>query len=280
MVSIGTVWDRTVDFVRGNFGSLMPVVLATQFAPTVVTGSLERLRAGSGGVTALGVVLGLLTFVATVIALWGALYLVAYAAQPRGRETAAEARRIAAARFLPLIGVSLVLLVAVAVLALPGFVLAVASGFDFTAAMNGVTMAPEQYGALGWALLYFFVLALVALWLFARLLPLNAVVAMERRGVGAIGRAFALTRGLTLKLVGLLILYAIVAGVAVSAARFVVGGIFAIFSTGGGSITVGDVATAIAVAAVSAALALYQSAFTGKLYRAIVGDRDEADVFA
>ncbi len=40
------------------------------------------------------------------------------------------------------------------------------------------------------------------------------------------------------------------------------------------------IAGAFAVAAVSAALALYQSAFVGKLYREVVGQQDDAAVFA
>ncbi len=278
MVSIGTVWDRTVDFVRDHLGGVTAVVLATQFAPTVVTGSLERVRAtASGGAAA---IYGLITLVATLIALWGSLYLIGYAAQPTGREQAGEARRIATTRFLPLIGVSLVLLIAFAVLAMPGIVLAVTSGFDYVSAMNGVATTPEQFATLGPALLYFVVLALFSIWLFARLLTVNAVVAMERRGLGAIARGFAMTKGMALKLIGLLILYGIIAGVAVSAARFVVGSLVAILGTQGTGVGIGDVVTAIATAAVGAVLALYQASFIGKLYRAIVGEKDDADVFA
>ncbi|WP_230772165.1 hypothetical protein [Sphingomonas sp. Leaf4] len=278
MVNIGTVWDRTVDFVRDHLGSVTAVVLATQFAPSVVSGSLERLRGeATGGMAA---VYGIVTLAATLIALWGALYLIGYAAQTTGREQAAEARRIATGRFLPLIGVSLILLVGFFILALPGIVLGATSGFDFVAAMNGTTLTPEQYGALGPAILYFALLTLVAIWVFARLLTVNAVVAMERRGLGAIARGFAMTKGMALKLIGLLILYGIITGVAVSAARFVTGAIFAIFTTPGSGIGIGDVAVAVATAAVSAVLALYQAVFIGKLYRAIVGEKDDADVFA
>ncbi len=83
-----------------------------------------------------------------------------------------------------------------------------------------------------------------------------------------------------MKLIGLLILYGIITGVAVSAARFVTGAIFAIVTTSGSGIGIGDVAVAVATAAVSAVLALYQAVFIGKLYRAIVGEKDDADVFA
>lgn len=278
MTSIGTVWDRAVDFVRDHLGAAMPVLLATQFAAPAVSSSLGGLRAGGGAGTS--AVLGLVSLVTTLISLWGALYLVAFAAQPSGRETSAEAMRLARTRFLPMVGVSVVMLAVLGVLALPGVLLAVGSGFDFVSLMNGVPPQPESFATLGPALLYFVLLGLVVLWLSARLLPINAVVAMERRGIGSIGRAFALTRGMTFKLIGVLILYAIVAGVAISAVQFVVGAVFALFAGNGEGITVAGVAAAVAAAAVAAALALYQTAFTGKLYRTIVGEQDDMAVFA
>lgn len=278
MTSIGTVWDRAVDFVRDHLGAVMPVLLATQFAAPAISGSLGGLRAGGGAGTS--VVLGLVSLVTTLISLWGALYLVAFAAQPSGREVPQEARRLANGRFMPMVGVSVAMLVALGVLALPGVLLAVNSGFDFISLMNGVPPQPESFATLGPALLYFVLFGLVVLWLSARLLPINAVVAMEQRGIGAIGRAFALTRGMTFKLIGVLILYAIVAGVAISAVQFVVGAVFALFSGNAEGITVAGVAAAVAAAAVAAALALYQTAFTGKLYRTIVGEQDDVAVFA
>ena len=278
MAKIGTIWDRAVDFVRDHLGEAMPVLLATQFAAPAISGSLNGLRAA--GDTGTAAVLGIVSVVTTVISLWGALYLVAFAAQADGHEQHRVALLLARTRFLPMIGVSIVLMAILAVLAVPGVVLAVASGFDFTSVMNGVPPQPAEIGKLGIAVLYFFALALFVIWASARLLPINAVVAHERRGIGAIGRAFALTRGMTLKLIGLLILYGIVAGVAVSAAQFVIGGVFGLLTDNSGALSPAVIAGAVAVAAVSAALALYQSAFIGKLYREVVGQQDDAAVFA
>ncbi|MEH3039643.1 MAG: hypothetical protein PGN21_06210 [Sphingomonas paucimobilis] len=278
MAKIGTIWDRAVDFVRDHAGELMPVLLVTQFAVPALSGSLNGIRAdATGGMAA---ALGLLSLVTAAVSLWGTLYLIAFSAQPNGQEQHRVALSLAKTRFLPMIGVSIVLIAILAVLAIPGVVLAVASGFDFTSVMNGVPPQPSEFAKLGVALLYFFALALFLLWVSARLLPINAVVAHERRGIGAIGRAFALTRGMTLKLIGVLILYAIVAGVAVSAAQFVVGGIFGLFTGSTTGLSPAIIAGAFAVAAVSAALALYQSAFVGKLYREVVGQQDDAAVFA
>ncbi|PXA97310.1 hypothetical protein DMC47_14460 [Nostoc sp. 3335mG] len=278
MVSVGTVWDRAVDFVRDHLGAVMPVLIVTQFAAPAISGSLSGLRVGATGGVAAG--LTLVSLAATLVSLWGALYLIAFAAQTTGREDHRTALGIANSRFLALLGIGIVVMIGLGVLALPGVLLMVSSGFDFAAIANGGSVDPNIVGRLGSALLYFFVLALFVLWLGARLLPLNAVVAMERNGLGAIARSFALTRGMTWKLIGLILLYGIVAGVAVSAAQFVVGAIAGLLTTDTGGISIPIIAGAIAVAAVSTVLALFQSAFIGKLYRAIVGEQDDAAVFA
>src|SRR3546814_18266146 len=76
--------------------------------------------------------------------------------------------------------------------------------------------------------LYSRALVIVVLWGMARLLPLNSVVVAERRGVGAIRRAFGLTRGLALRIVGVVILFFDVWGVSAMAATTVLGPIFQI----------------------------------------------------
>jgi hypothetical protein len=278
MAKIGTIWDRAVDFVRDHLGELMPVLLVTQFAAPALSGSLAGVRAGATGGMAL--LFGLVSLVTTLVSLWGALYLIAFSAQPNGQEQRSVALGLAKSRFLPLIGVSIVLVAIIAVLAIPGIVLAVVSGFNFRGMMAGVPPQPEEFAKLGISILYFFVLALFVLWASARLLPINAVVAMERRGIGAIAQAFRLTRGMTWKLIGLLLLYAIVVGVAVSAAQFVVGGILGLVSDPNSSFSLAIIGGAFAVAAVSAVMSLYQTAVIGKLYREIVGQQDDAAVFA
>ncbi|MBD8678792.1 hypothetical protein [Sphingomonas sp. CFBP 13720] len=277
MVSIGTTWDRTVDFVRSHLGTVMPVVIITQFLPGVVSGSLEGL--GQDGATGTRIALGILTLAVSIVSLWGGLFITALAALEGGRATGAIARDIATRRFLPLVGVSILLLLIVAVAMLPGVLIAMGSGFDFAGLAAGAEPAPEQFAALGPAALYFVLVGPFLLWLFARLLPVTAVVALERRGAGAIPRAFALTRGMALKLIGVLILYAIVAGVAMMAVSAVFGAVFALFSDAESPVSIGAVVIAIAISAVSAALALFQSAFIGKLYRGIVGEEDKAAVF-
>lgn len=274
MVSIGTVWDRTTEFVRDHQRQLAPVVFLTLFVPTVVSTSLEKLRLNAGP----GLVVGLtiLTVVLTLVSLWGQLFLTGYAAAGDG-STAAAGR--ASRRYLPMVGVTVVLLIAMGILFIPAGVIAASSGVDFMALSAGQQPSAQALGSLGWVGLYVAILGIVLLWLFARLMPLSAVVVMERRGLGAIKRAFSLTRGMGLKLVGLILLYGIVSVVAVSAVRFVFGSLLTLLAGSGPDITVGDVLTAVAIAALSAVLSTLTSVFVGKLYVAITGGHDKAAVF-
>src|SRR3546814_5010707 len=85
----------------------------------------------------------------------------------------------------------------------------------------------------------------------ARLLPLNSVVVAERRGVGAIRRAFGLTRGLALRIVGVVILFFVVWGVSAMAATTVLGSIFQLAFGGEGAITLATVLTGVVGGAVT-----------------------------
>lgn len=273
MVSIGTVWDRTVEFVQEHQRQLAPVVLLTLFAPTVFTVTLEKLRATAG--TQLGLGLSLLGLLLMLVSLWGQLFLTGYAIERDG-SSAASSR--ATRRFLPVVGISLLLLIGMGALLAPAGVIAIASGLDVQGMAAGRQPSMESMGSFGLIGLYMLVFGLIVLWLAARLLVLTPVVLTERRGLGAIARAFRLTRGLTLKLIGLIILYAIVSTVAVSAARFVFGAILSLVAGGTSTITVADVLTAVAVAAVSAVLSLLSAVFVGKLYVAITGEQDQAAI--
>ena len=123
-------------------------------------------------------------------------------------------------------------------------------------------------------LLYGLLLVVVGVWVTARLLVIEPVIVAERRGIGAIAHAFRLTRGLALKIVGVLILYWIVATIAVWAAQMVFGSIFALIAPDGGEIGLATVLTSIVVAAVSTAFKVIAAIFVAKLYQAI-GDAHE-----
>jgi hypothetical protein len=97
---------------------------------------------------------------------------------------------------------------------------------------------------------------------------------MERRGVGLFARSFRLTRGITWKVIGVLILYFIVSQVSGLATKLVFGAVFGLIAGGNGPGSVSMVLTSVLVAAVSTAFAVLAAAFTAKLYLAIRDARE------
>jgi hypothetical protein len=183
---------------------------------------------------------------------------------------------VATARLLPALGVYLVLAIVLGLLVLPiGFILA-AGGTDITQFRMGANPANLPAGVAGTVALYGIVLLIVLLFIGARLVLTTPVIVAERRGLSAIPRAFALSRGLTWKLVGVILLYVAVANVASLAAQSVFGSILGLLSRGEGPVTVASVITAIAVAAVQAAFTVLATAFVAKLYVAVMHERDGA----
>ena len=79
-----------------------------------------------------------------------------------------------------------------------------------------------------------------------------------------------------MRLVGVLILYAIVATIAVLAAKMVFGSIFALIAPNDGDIGLATVLTSIVVAAVSTAFKGIAAIFVAKLYQAIADAHEQA----
>lgn len=265
MVKMGDVWDRTVDFLGDNVGALLPIVVLAIFVPTSISGSLEGLRASAGPGLSLG--LAILSLAFGIVAIWAQLAITALAIDPAiGR----GAGRAATARLLPAIGVFILVGLLFALAAVPLVAVLVTSHIDFAAMSGGQMAAPALSPGMGLTLFLLILVTLAAmLWLAARLMPLTAVILAERRGAGAIGRAFALTRGLTWRLIGVMILYAVVALVAVMAAQTVFGSILRLVAGGEGDVTVASVITAVVVAAVQAGFTTLAAAFAAKLYVAV-----------
>lgn len=270
MVKMGTVWDRAIEFLSDHVAIIVPIALLAIFVPTSITGSLSPLwsTAGSG----LKALLAVLSLAFAAVGVWGQLAISALAIDPAAGRGAG---RVATARLLPALGVYLVLAILLGLLVLPiGFILA-ASGTDIMQ-LRMANPASLPAGVAGTVALYGIVLLIAVLFLGARLALTTPVIVAERRGLGAIPRAFALSRGLTWKLVGVILLYLVVANVASLAAQSVFGSILGLLSRGEGPVTVASVITAVVVAAVQAAFTVLATAFLAKLYVAIMHERDGA----
>jgi hypothetical protein len=271
MVTISNVWDRATDVVRGRMGQMAGIAALTLFLPQVVQSAVPLFTAPGSTAFALGV--GLLAIAAGALAIWGQLALLATASDPSATQSDAYAR--ATARFPAALAVTIVAVLAVVVLFIP-FVVAVGlSGADFSGMANTGQMPDIGGGTIAFIALYALALLIVGLAVTARLFLTNAVVLNERRGLGAFARSWQLTSGLTWRLVGVLLLYGIVVGIATSAARFLTGAVF--------GLALGRTATttflaATASSAVATVFSVLAAAFVAQLYVAVT-DRGVAAVF-
>eukprot|EP01035_Chromulina_nebulosa_P037577 gene37576-50729_t len=216
MVDIGAVWDRTIEFVSDNLSAVVPIALIGTFVPTTIFNSIFPLvLVGSSGEQ---IVLSAVMVVLGVWMMWGKLGIVALALDPHGGR--ASAVQMAGKRLLPTIGVNLLLLFGVALAVAPIFIALQLAGFDFAAAAGGHP-SDISWDAKAVIISYCILLCVGLLWVSARLGVLNPTIVMERRGAGVFARSFRLTRGIALKLVGVMLLYVIVSFLSQKAAQFV-----------------------------------------------------------
>lgn len=269
-VNVSAVWDRSTEFLADNLGAIMPIALAWIAAPVALYTAIAPLAADGLSITAVfvhlaGIVIGLVT-------LWGKLQIIALAIAPD--RPPAGARALATARLPVVIGLTLLMAAVVVLLMMPILVALGVSGIDISAMIKAgqagtPAPVPEMSPALGgFIALYALALLPVLLWAAARLALLNGVALAERLGVNSFARSYSLTRGNGWALVGLLILLAVVSGVAALAAKTVFGSLLGLVLGGEGQITIASVITAIVTALVSTAFAVLASAFVGKFYLA------------
>lgn len=262
---MGDVWDRTVERLGEQLGVLLPVAILGIFVPLSVLNALGALWAVAGMGTKLALTLA---FVALyLLVFWAYLAITAVMIDPRRGASAwsAVVRRLPAG-----IGVYLLLGVIGFVLTMPIGMLAALAGIDMSAMQRGVAVAPSSPALVWVAVAYFLAFLVVVLFATARLMPLTAVIVAERRGAGAIARAWRLTRGLSWRLIGVMLLYVIVLQVSTLAAQTVFGSVLRIFAGGRGPLDVATIVTGIVVAAVQTGFGLLGAAFAAQLYVSVV----------
>lgn len=264
MVKMSNVWDRTAEFLSDNIGMIVPVALLAFFVPASIAGNFQAIIPTATPAVALALRLVQLGF--AVLSVWGLLVITAMALDGITSQTAGG---IARRRLLPALVVSVVLGAAMLALTLPLPIFLAASGYDLAAIARG-EQVPLSPGAAGFAALYLLVLLVLLLWISARLILTTPIVVRERRMLGAIPRSFRLTRGGTWRIIGVLILFVVVATVSGLAARTVFGSIFALVAGGGeGGLSLAGVLTSITSAAVQTAFTVIYPAFIAKLYLAL-----------
>lgn len=267
MARIGDVWDSTTDVLAGRAGLLAPIAALAFLLLPVLEAAVRTFGGTSAGAALIASLIGLAALVAT---LWGSLAVAAVASDPA--TTRAEAGRLARARLGKGLAVMLVLIAAAIVLTLPIVIALASTGFDFRAAaaqQAAGQMPPVAPGARLFVALYGLFLLALGIWAGARLFLLYVVVLNESRGIGALGRSIQLTRGMTAKLVGVVVLLTIAYLVASAAARSVVGLVFRL-ALGPQNIATALFMAAVAAAIVTAAFSTLIQVFAARLYASTI----------
>jgi hypothetical protein len=267
-IKMGTVWDRTLDVIRGRMAILAGIALATVYVPGLLG---PAYAAVTGQPADAGAVQGVIGIISAVLTMIGVLAMTAVATDPA--VDGAQGVRLGAARLGPALANLIVLVIAFGVLFLPSIVALFTAG-----ATVGVAGKVDVTGASGGLLMVSALLMIVALivllWFSARLVPLFAVIVNERRGLGAIPRSFALARGSALRLLGVIILFGIVLLV-VMAAVGSVSGVIARLLLGGEAEAMVTLVVSLFVTLVTAAGTVVQTVFYAQFYAAALA-RDEA----
>lgn len=276
MVKMGTVWERTAEFVTDNLPAILPVALFAFFVPFSLQRSLGQVWSNASPELAMTLALMMLAFVP--LSLWGWLVLLSMGIGHDARQTAGG---IALRRLFPVlvvwIGVFLVIFVLPVVL-----IFVVAGGAE--QAVRGLGDAAggsldAQAMARQGTMLYAALLALPLLWIGARLIVVTPVILNEGRFFGAIARSFSLTRHYTLAIVGVLLLYFLVSQVAALATNVVFGSIFRLIAGGPDEgFSLSNILTSVMVAAVQAGFQVIGAIFSAKLYLALIAERARAAV--
>ena len=266
IATMSTVWDRTAEFLSDNLAALTPIVLLAIFVPLTLMGSLMPLMGSAG--QAGNLTLGIVVMILSCVTAWGGLAVTALAFDPaagRGPAVATANRR-----FPALVGISIAMLLIVAVLVAPVGVAFGLSGVDMAALAAGKAPAGGvNGGALAFASLWSLILLPLLLFVYARFFVLlTPIIVMERRGLGAFARSFVLTRTVAWKVVGMLILYLVVSTVASVAAKTVVGSVLRLLLGDDGQVSLASVLTQIIVAGISTIFSVLAVAFIAKLYLA------------
>ena len=270
-VRIGTVWDSTQQVLAGRAGIMVPFA-AIGF---VLPGALQLVLAPPvPGQPQVGVAAFAVMVVSVLLGIWAQLAIMALATHPA--TTSGEASRAGFRRMWPVLGVALAIGFVFALVALVMIVALGLSHYNFAAALaaNGdPSKMPSMSGGLALFLLLYGLIVLVgSLWLVARLMLVYAVVLNERRGLGAIRRSLALTRGLTWRLIGVFLLFGVVTLVATLAVQSVTGAVFRLMLGADQAMTAVRLA-ALLGSVVSAGFMTLAYVFIARLYVATAGEQ-------
>lgn len=265
MVNMGNVWDRTTEFLGDHLRALWPVILGV----LLVANTISALMSGASPPLH-SAVAQTITLLCALAAIWGQLVVIALALDPVG----GRPRATATGRFGRAVAAMLILLAVIIVLALPVVGVMAANGVDLTTLGTGGTARANLTGGTAvFVSLYSAVLGAIVLLVAVRLTLLYPVVVAEGGVIAAIKRAWALSRGIVWKMIGVLLLFVIVYFVATQAVTSGVGTVLGFFADMRDPFSIGRILVAILSGAVTTAFNLIMAAFSAMLYRAVIAAR-------
>ncbi|MEO5939085.1 MAG: hypothetical protein ABIQ43_08760 [Sphingomonas sp.] len=268
MVNMGNVWDRTSEFLNDKSGALLPILLVAMLLPNTVNALV-----GGAGPAMSSTVVQAIALVCALIALWGQLAVIALALDPEGGRP--RAMSTATHGFGPAVAAMVFLLVIVVALASPVIGVLVANGVDLSAlGTDGMARANLSGAAAVFVPLYSLVLVAVILFVLVRLALLYPVIVAEGGVVRAIRRAWALSRGIVWKMIGVWLLFGIVYLVAAAAITSGVGTVIGLLTDMTRAFSVGRIVVALLSGVVTTMFTLIVAAFSAKLYRAVSSARE------
>lgn len=265
MVEMGNVWDRTTEFVSDHLASVVPIALLTMFVPMSIISNLSDAMTDAPLLPKSLMALG--TIPLALVSVWGQLVLTALALD-FGSDR--EARAVALRRLPAAILIAIMIGVAGSLVFAPCWIILYVSGVPLGPGATQMVPSAALMRPLLLVAVYLLVMVPLALWVFARLSVVTAVIVNESKSVAAIARSFRLTRDVALKIVGVLLLYLLVSWVAVLAAQLVFSTIFRLVGGGGGAMSLSVVLTSVIIAAIRTIFAVLVATFIAKLYQALI----------
>lgn len=269
MVNMSNVWDRTAEFLSDHARALTPIVLIALVLPNAI-----NTLVGGASATINPMIVQGCALVYALIALWGQLAVAGLALDPAGGRRRAMAA--ATGNLGRAIGAMLIVFAVIVVFALPIFGVLAASGVDLSQLRGGLAQATLSRGTALFISLYSLLLAMVVVFVAIRLALLYPVILAEGGVLAAVKRAWALSRGMVWKMIGVWLLFVVVYLVAGAAVTSGIGTVIGLFGDMTAPFSVGRIVIAILSGFVTAAFTLVVAAFSAKLYRAAVAAREGA----
>ena len=265
-LSISRAWDETREIFRRDGGLLVSVALALIVLPEVVIGIISPPQATVGADAPAA--MQLLRFAVALISLIGQLALIRLALGPS--TTVGAAIGHGARRFPSALGAVIVLIIGLAVIAVPLiFILSLALGIDVSR-LSGPPSGP--------AALMFLIIGLAALLVSVRFTLVSPVASAESIGpLAIIKRSWRLTSGNYWRMLGFIMLL-IVATLVLMVAAGVVGGLLArMFSPSIEPLSVGALILASFAGAEQGAFSILASVMLARVYVQAAGQSENIE---